>query len=112
MEAQQFEQIVHENCRNVALSPKYDAEFQAILVSEGRPEFDAVEDIEATLNEQGNHNNFLHLSVVKNSQTCTYPHVSFVSPWKDSYISSGFQSNSLVLGHLQRFKIVTSVITL
>lgn len=112
VEIQQPEQIVLENCRNLTLSSKYDAEFQAILACKDRPQFEIVGEIEASLNEQGNHNNLLHLSVVKSPQSCTYPHVSFVSPWKDSYISSGFQNNSLVLGHLQRLKIITSVITL
>lgn len=50
VEAQQPEQIVLENCRNAALSPKYDAEFQAILVSEGKPQFNIVEEVEATIN--------------------------------------------------------------
>ena len=111
-EVQQPKQILFENCRNVTLLPKYDAEFQAFLVSEGQPQFEIVEEVEATINEQGNHSNFLHLSVIKSPQSCVYPHVSFVSPWKESYVSSGFQNNSLVLGHLQRLKIVTSVITL
>ena len=53
----------------------------------------------------------MHLSTIKVAQSYAYPHVSFISPWKQNGAEDEIK-HSLVLGHLQNLKLWIETITL